>query len=114
MRTHFATVDEYFAALSEPSRSVLLALRDILRPLVPNAAETISYQMPALVEGKIRLYFAGYAKHVGYYPGVAVLEAFAGELTGFKTSKGTVQFPLDKPLPADLIRRMTLFRLGRG
>jgi uncharacterized protein YdhG (YjbR/CyaY superfamily) len=113
MRTHFATVEEYFAALSEPSRSVLQALRDILRGLVPHAVETISYQMPTLVEGKTRLYFAGYAKHIGYYPGVAVLEAFADELKDYKTSKGTVQFPLDRPLPADLIRRMTLFRLGR-
>jgi uncharacterized protein YdhG (YjbR/CyaY superfamily) len=113
MRTHFATVDEYFAALSEPSRSVLQALRGIVRALVPNAVETISYQMPTLVEGKVRLYFAGYAKHVGYYPGAAVIEAFASELKDFKTSKGTVQFPLDQPLPAELIRRMTLLRLGR-
>ncbi len=114
MRTHFATVDEYFAALPEASRGALQNLRELLRSLVPNAVEKISYQMPTLVEGRVRLYIAGYAKHLGFYPGVAVIEAFADELKPFKTSKGTVQFPLDQPLPTDLIRRMTLLRLGRA
>jgi uncharacterized protein YdhG (YjbR/CyaY superfamily) len=114
MRTKFATVDEYFAALPEASRDVLQTFRRYLRELLPEAVERISYQMPTFFVGKIPLYFAGYAKHVGFYPGVAALEHFAPELTGFKTSKGTVQFPLDQPLPLDLIRRIALFRLGRG
>lgn len=108
MRSNFATVEEYFAALPEAARGPLQTLRDYLKTLLPGAVEKISYQIPTLVQGNVPVHYAGYAKHIGFYPGAAVLEAFAAELQGYKTSRGTVQFPLGRPLPLDLIRRMTL------
>ncbi|SRR5581483_1240562 len=107
------TVDEYFARIPEPGRSVLMKLRAAIRSVLPrDATETISYQIPAFARNGVIVWYAAFANHVSLFPRGAVLAQFKDELTGCKTSKGTVQFPLDKPLPVALIKRIVKARLG--
>ena len=108
--TH-STFEEYVSSFPESTQSKLIELRKIILDLLPETTEKISYGMPTFVFKGNRLYFAGYAKHIGFYPGTAAIEAFKIELESYKTSKGTVQFPLNKPFPIDLIKRMVKFRM---
>jgi len=108
--TH-STFEEYINSFPESTQSKLIELRKIIRDLLPEATEKISYGMPTFVFKGNRLYFAGYAKHIGFYPGIAAIEAFKVELESYKTSKGTVQFQLNNPLPVDLIKIMVTFRM---
>jgi uncharacterized protein YdhG (YjbR/CyaY superfamily) len=106
------SIDEYVAGFPSPAREMLQELSATIRATVPDATERISYGMPTFdLRGKHLVFFAGYAGHVGLYPLPRALEAFRDELSTYKTAKGTVQFPLDRPLPADLIRRMVEFRV---
>ncbi len=85
----------------------------LIRAAAPEAQEAISYNMPAFRFHGILLYFAGHKGHIGFYPGNATLiERFGRELAGYATSKGTIQFRLDKPLPHDLIREMVTIRVN--
>jgi uncharacterized protein YdhG (YjbR/CyaY superfamily) len=112
-RTAPATVDEYFARVPEPGRSVLTKLRAAIRTILPrDATETISYQIPAFARDGVIVWYAAFADHVSLFPRGSVLARFKDELTGFKTSKGTVQFPLDKPLPLALIKRIVKARFA--
>jgi len=112
-RTAPTSVDEYFAGVPEPGRSVLTKLRGAIRSVVPrDATETISYQIPAFVRDGVIVWYAAFADHVSLFPRASVLARFKDELTGFKRSKGTVQFPLDKPLPVALIKRILKARLA--
>jgi uncharacterized protein YdhG (YjbR/CyaY superfamily) len=80
--------------------------------MAPEATETISYAIPTFdLNGKHVVHFAGFAHHVGFYPSPSGIEAFASELEGYKRGRGSIQFPLDEPLPVDLIRRMVALRL---
>lgn len=81
-----------------------------IKSIASDAKEVISYGMPAYRQNQILVYFAGYSKHIGFYPTSSGIEAFKEELSVYKTSKGTVQFPLDKPLPLDLISNIVKFR----
>ncbi len=105
------TVDEYIGTFPVSTQEKLTELRTLIKEVAPEALERISYQMPAFFLNKMLVYFAGYAKHIGFYPGVNAIVAFKDELTNFKTSKGTVQFPLKEPLPVELIKRIILFRV---
>ena len=89
----------------------LKQLREIIHSVAPNAVEVISYKMPAYKQHSVLVYFAGYDSHVGFYPTAAGIEEFKEEFGDYKWSKGAVQFPLDRPLPADLIIRMVKFRV---
>jgi uncharacterized protein YdhG (YjbR/CyaY superfamily) len=112
-RTARATVDEYFVHVPEPGRSVLTKLRATIRSVLPrDATEIISYQIPAFARDGVIVWYAAFADHVSVFPRGSVLTKFKDELTGFKTSKGTVQFPLDKPLPVALIKRIVKARLA--
>ena len=112
-RTAPATVDEYFVRVPEPGRSVLTKLRATIRSVLPrDATEIISYQIPAFARDGVIVWYAAFADHVSVFPRGSVLTKFKDELTGFKTSKGTVQFPLDKPLPVALIKRIVKARLA--
>jgi uncharacterized protein YdhG (YjbR/CyaY superfamily) len=112
-RTAPATVDEYFIHVPEPGRSVLMKLRAAIRSVLPrDATEIISYQIPAFARDGVIVWYAAFADHVSVFPRGSVLTKFKDELTGFKTSKGTVQFPLDKPLPVALIKRIVKARLA--
>ena len=112
-RTAPTSVDEYFARVPEPGRSVLTKLRGAIRSVLPrDATETISYQIPAFVRDGVIVWYAAFADHVSLFPRGSVLAKFKDELIGYKRSKGTVQFPLDKPLPVALIKRILKARLA--
>jgi len=110
-RPAYLSVDEYIASFPEHTRQQLEEIRTMIKELAPGAQEKISYQMPAFFLNRILVYFAGYAKHIGLYPGAAAIEVFKDELSGYKTSKGTIQFPLGEPLPIELIKRIVQFRI---
>jgi uncharacterized protein YdhG (YjbR/CyaY superfamily) len=108
------TVSEYLARVPKPARSTLSKMREAIRSAVPReATETISYQIPAFAHNGVLVWYAAFAKHVSLFPGGSVLEVFKDELAGFKTSKGTVQFSLDTPLPIPLIKRIVKARVAQ-
>jgi uncharacterized protein YdhG (YjbR/CyaY superfamily) len=107
----FSSINEYHAAQTSEVQKILDDLRNVISETAPHATETISYNMPAFKQGRVLVYYAAYARHIGFYPTPSAIQAFAADLVGFVTSKGTVQFPLDKPLPVALIRKMVQYRL---
>jgi len=110
-----ASIDQYVAEFPEATRKVLEEMRALIRETAPAAVETISYGIPTFDSGGRHLvHFAGHARHVGLYPTPSGIEAFAKDLEPYKQGKGSVQFPLDQPLPADLIRRIVRFQLERS
>jgi uncharacterized protein YdhG (YjbR/CyaY superfamily) len=113
-RSTVASVEEYIAEFPPETQKILQAVRAVIRSAAPEATETISYAIPTFdLNGRHLVHFAGFTKHIGFYPGaVTVGEAFAEELEPYKRGKGSVQFPLDRPMPTDLIRRMVGFRVG--
>lgn len=103
-------IDAYIDALDGRARELLVELRDLIRSLVPDAGETISYQMPTFTLNGNLVHMAAFEHHVGFYPapdGVVFAEPY---LAGLKHSKGAIQFPLDQPLPVDLVRHVVLLR----
>lgn len=105
-------VDKYIARLPEPVRSRLMEMRAVIRSAVPaEAVEIISYQIPAFKTKKVLVWYARFSKHCSLFPTASVIEEFRDELAGFKVSKGTVQFPIEKALPAALIEKMVKTRV---
>ena len=102
------TVDEYLSGLSEPARSSLMHVRDVIRSVVPNeTTEVISYRIPMFMYNGMLVGYAAFAKHCSLFPtGSGVIEQFQKELKGYRTSKGTIQFPSDKPLPDALLKKI--------
>jgi uncharacterized protein YdhG (YjbR/CyaY superfamily) len=112
MRQEYKTVDEYIRDFPPDVQKILEKMRQIVREVAPEAAESISYGMPAFkLNGKPLVYFAGFAKHIGFYPIPTGIEAFSKELAPYKQGKGSVQFPLDKPIPYDLVKKIVAFRV---
>lgn len=109
-----STIDEHITQFPIATQKKLQEIRELVRSLAPGAIETISYGIPTFKLNGNLVHFAGYANHIGFYPGSEAIEVFKYELVGYKTSKGTVQFPLDRPLPLDLIRKITLFRVAKN
>lgn len=107
-------VDLYIASAPPASREKLKEIRKIIRDAVPGAVEKIAYRMPAYELNGPLVYFAGYERHIGFYPTPSGLDTFTDEISKFKSSKGAVQFPLDQPLPADLIRKIVAFRIAEN
>jgi uncharacterized protein YdhG (YjbR/CyaY superfamily) len=105
------TIDEYIAAFPKDVRVQLETMRKAIRRSAPGAEETISYQMPAFRWHGILVYFAAFKNHIGFYPTSSAIEAFKDELSAFETSKGTIRFPLDKPLPIALVKRIVKYRV---
>jgi uncharacterized protein YdhG (YjbR/CyaY superfamily) len=106
------TVDEYLAGVSEPARAMLAKMRTLIRSaLPPEATEMISYRMPAFKHKKVLVWFGAFSNHCSLFPTAATIDAFKDELQGFTISKGTIHFPLDKPLPAALIKKLVKARL---
>ena len=110
--TKFKNTDDYISVFPEATQEILQQLRNTIKKAAPEAEEVISYNMPAYRLNSILVYFAGYANHIGFYPTPSALEAFKKEIAVYKSSKGAVQFPLDKPLPLALITRIVEFRAG--
>ena len=109
--SQWADIDGYIASQPDELREKLELMRQTIHKAAPGAIEVISYQMPAFKANKVLVYFAGYKNHIGFYPTSSGILNFQKELTSYKTSKGAVQFPHDKPLPLILISKMVKFRL---
>lgn len=106
------SVDEYLARIPQPARSTLQKVRAAIRSAAPpEATETISYGIPALRCNGVLMWFAAFSKHCSLFPTASVIEKFKDELKGYTISKGTIQFPTDKPLPAALIQKMVKARV---
>jgi uncharacterized protein YdhG (YjbR/CyaY superfamily) len=107
------TVDEYLAGTSEPARSTLKHIRAVIRSIVPKeTTEVISYRIPMFKYKGMLVGYAAFAKHCSLFPtGSGVIEKFAKELTGYRTSRGTIQFPSDKPLPDALLKKIVKQRV---
>lgn len=104
-------IDEYIAGFPEETQTVLKQIRATIKKAVPDVEEKISYAIPTFtLNGYYLIYFAGYKNHIGLYPAPKRNEAFKKELSDYKGGKGTVQFPLDKPIPLNLITRIVKFR----
>ncbi len=105
------TVSEFIKAAPRESRAHLREIRACIRKAAPGAKEGLKWGMPAYTDRRILVMFAGYRHHVGFYPTSSAIRAFKKDLAGYKTSTGSIQFPLDRPLPKSLIRKITLFRV---
>lgn len=106
-----ATIDEYIVTFPSEVQATLEKLRQTIRKAAPDAVEIISYQMPAFHLNGNLVYFAAAKKHIGFYPTSSGVKAFQDKLTEYKTSKGAIQFPLDKPLPLALVKKIVIFRV---
>lgn len=108
------TVDEYIARFPEDVRDILTRIRATIREAAPEAEERIGYQMPAYYLNGPLIYFAAHKRHIGLYPTPAGTAAFEAELSAYKRAKGSVQFPLDRPIPYDLIGRLVRLRVAQN
>lgn len=108
----YKTVDEYIANFPPDTRERLQKVREAILEVIPDATERISYGIPTYWQGGSLVHFGGYSAHIGFYPGPPAIEEFAEELKEYETSKGTVKFPLDKPMPYDLIKKITHYSVG--
>jgi uncharacterized protein YdhG (YjbR/CyaY superfamily) len=107
----FKTIDEYIATFPKDVQVILEKFRQAIKEAAPEAEETISYKMPAFKQNGILVWFAAFKNHIGFFPKISAIEAFKAELSGFKLSKGTIRFPLDEPIPFDLVKRIVKFRI---
>lgn len=104
-------IEDYIGEFEGETASRLAQVAQVLREEFPDATETIAYRMPTLKVGRANaIHFAGYAHHIGLYPTPEPIVAFASELAGYTSAKGSIQFPHDRPLPLDLIRRIAAHR----
>lgn len=109
-----ADIDHYISAFPESIRNLLEQVRATIHKAAPDAEETISYAIPTFTLHGNLVHFAGYQHHIGFYPGAAGIAAFKDELSVYKGAKGSVQFPLDKPMPLALITRIVKFRVEQN
>lgn len=115
MRTSQAeNIDGYIATFPDDVQKLLQQMRELIRIAAPKAEETIKYAIPTFAQYGNLVHFAGYKSHVGFYPAPSGIEAFKKELSVYKSSKGAVQFPLDKPLPSALITKIVKYRLNEN
>ena len=114
MKTGFKSIDDYIRIQEESVKPLLEIIRKTIRETAPEAQECISYQMPAYKQNGPLVYFAAYKNHIGFYPTGSGIAAFQKEISGYKNSKGAVQFPLDQPIPTDLIRKLVLFKIDEN
>ncbi len=109
----FRTIDEYIESFPENVRDILEKLRDTIRKTAPGAAESISYQMPTFkLDRKRLLYFSAWKNHIGFYSVPIGDAAFRKELSPYSGEKGSLRFPMDKPIPYDLVKKIVMFRMG--
>lgn len=106
----FSTIDEYIATFPKDVQKILKQLRATIKAAAPEAEEKISYQIPTFALKGNLVHFAAYKAHIGFYPGASGIKTFAQDLANYQTSKGTVQFPLQDPLPLELISNIVKFR----
>jgi uncharacterized protein YdhG (YjbR/CyaY superfamily) len=109
-----ASIDAYIAAFPPDEQKVLEEVRTTIRTAAPDADEAMKYGIPTFVQGENLVHFGGFTTHVGFYPTPSGIEAFKKELSAYKGAKGSVQFPLDKPMPLRLIARIVKFRVQQA
>ena len=105
------TIEGYIAGYPEEIRLILEELRQVIKEEAPDATEKISYQMPTFYLNGNLVHFAAQKNHIGFYPAPSGVAAFKEELTDYKTSKGSIQFPLTKPIPYEIVRKIVRFRV---
>jgi uncharacterized protein YdhG (YjbR/CyaY superfamily) len=110
-RTRFNTIDEYIRTFPKSIQDILQELRRTIRKAAPEAEEAISYQIPTFRLNGNLVHFAAFKNHIGFFPTSSGIRAFKKELSGYELSKGTVRFPMDKPLPLSLVSRIVKFRV---
>jgi uncharacterized protein YdhG (YjbR/CyaY superfamily) len=107
-------IEDYLAGVPEPAHTTLQKVRSAIRSALPSGAtETISYKIPAFKHGEVIIWFAAFAKHCSIFPTARIIELFHDDLKPYTVSKGTIQFPTNKPLPAALIKKMVKARLAQ-
>ncbi|RKP46264.1 hypothetical protein D7Z26_24600 [Cohnella endophytica] len=110
----YESIDEYISTFAPEVQAILQTLREAIKESAPDAKEKISYQMPTFELHGNLVHFAAFKKHIGFYPGASGIDEFKEEAKEFHKSKGTLQFPFDKPLPYDLISRIVKYRTARN
>ncbi len=110
-RKVFKTVDEYIATFPENVQIILEEMRQAIRESAPEAEEVISYRIPAFKLNGILVWFAAFKNHIGFYPTSSPMEVFKEELSGYEVSKGTIRFPINKPVPLDLVKNIVRYRV---
>lgn len=111
-KKELTSVDEYIKSFPQDVQTILQRIRDVIKETAPDATETISYKMPTFkLNGTYLVYFAAWKTHIGFYATPAGNEAFREELSPYKGAKGSIQFPLDQPIPYDLIKKIVMFRM---
>ncbi len=110
-RVTYPNMDEYIASFPIETQNILEKIRATIRQAAPDALETINYAMPTFTLKGNLVHFAAYKSHIGFYPAPSGIEKFKDEVSEYKWAKGSVQFPLDKPIPYELIRRIVIFRV---
>ncbi len=110
----YTTIDEYIALFEPEVQQKLQALRAVIKEAAPDAQEKISWQMPTFTLHGNLVHFAANKKHIGLYPGASGVESFLPKLAAYKTSKGAIQFPMDKPMPFELITEIVQFRAAQN
>ncbi|MEI2813088.1 MAG: DUF1801 domain-containing protein [Burkholderiaceae bacterium] len=108
------SIDTYIAQFPDDVQARLQKLRTTILNLAPGATEAMSYQIPTFKLNGNLVHFAAFKKHIGFYPGAAGIAAFQDELAGYKSAKGSVQFPLDQALPLDLVKKIVKFRVAQN
>ncbi|MFX0180262.1 MAG: iron chaperone [Candidatus Hodarchaeota archaeon] len=107
----FKSINDYIGSFPEKVQDILEKLRQIISELAPMAEETISYQIPTFKLNGNLVHFAAYKNHIGFYPTPSGIEAFKSELSPYDVAKGSVKFPIDKPIPFDLVRKIVEYRV---
>ncbi len=110
----FATIDDYHALVPAEVRRLLDILRKAIRSAAPDAEEVISYNMPGFRWNGMLVWYAANKHHIGFYPSASPLVVFKDELTPYKTSKGAIQFPLDRPIPVALVKKIVKYRIAEN
>jgi uncharacterized protein YdhG (YjbR/CyaY superfamily) len=112
MTGKYETIDEYIALFPNSVQEKLIQIRTAIQKAAPKATEAIKYGIPTFVQNGNLVHFAAYQGHLGFYPGAEVIAKFGKEFSRYNTSKGTVQFPIDEPVPLKLITQIVKFRIG--
>ncbi|WP_019419919.1 iron chaperone [Paenibacillus sp. OSY-SE] len=110
----YESIDDYISQFPPEVQAILKTLRKVIKESAPDAKEKISYQMPTFVLHGNLVHFAAYKNHIGFYPTPSGIHAFKDKLAEYKTAKGSVQFPIDKPLPYELINKIVQFRVAEN
>ena len=113
-KVQFTNIDEYIALFPEEIKEILTNIRKLIKENAPEASEKISYQMPTFFLNGNLIHFAAFKNHIGLYPTPTGIDAFKEELSKYKGAKGSVQFPLNQPIPYDLIKRIVRYRVAES